>query len=231
MIISLAVRVWLCLCLSLLFAEAIAQEPISVEVRVGDQGRAQQELPLFQVGIELSRPISFPLGMIMNWKNPIPLEGLFQYRLSGFPIYGQLYGGYFQGDLHYENGYELRQKGFYLKPGLLWVAKNKGLRHSFTLEVNLIFSWGEIAGENTLYGPIFGNYEASASLPIASYGVETGIGADVVQVGSFKLKAVGRMFLCSQPERDVPYIPGAGYTGFLGVGVGASVYIMHAWRN
>lgn len=224
---------WLCLCLNLLFLNAMAQEPIAVEVIIGDAKPFQsaQDLSRFQAGVEVGRPVAFPLGLIRDWKAVLPLEGVIQYHMRSSPIYMQLYGGYFQGMQQYENRSELTQRAFYLKPGFLLVVKNSGIRHNFTLEGNLIMSFGNIKGENIFHGPIFGNYKAKATYPVESFGVETGVGADVLRLGSYKIKAQARIFMCSSPDADVLFIPGAGYVGFMGLGLGVNFYLMHAWGN
>ena len=231
----LLAKAWLCLCLSLmLVVRAGAQEPVSVEVKIGGSSgvsKDSKELPRYQAGLEVGRPVALPLGMIRDWKRPLPLEGVFQRRIGGKPFYAQLYGGYFQGSLHYENGSKLHYKAYYLKPGVMLAAKNKGLRHSFTLEGNLLLSIGRVKGENNFYGPVYGNYEVEARLPITSFGAEVGVGTELVRVGPYKLKALLRTYLCTIAEPGVFYIPGAGYTSFLGVGVGANFYLLRAWGH
>lgn len=226
---------WLFLCLNLIGFGAAAQqqEPISVEVIIGTPKHLPKEnvkeLPLFQLGLEVGRPVTFSLGMIRDWKQVLPLEVVGQYRLGDLDFYGQLYGGYFQGSLNFENGSELRQRGAYLKPGLLWAVVGNRLRHKLTMEANLLFSWGTVRGKNLFYGPIFGDYEATATFPYHSFGAEFGVGTDLIRIGSYKLKALGRVFMSSMEEHEVDYLPGIGYAGFLGFGMGANFYLMRAW--
>ena len=220
------------MCLNLALLEAVAQQkPISVEVAIGDPPGLQRakELPRFQAGVEVLRPISFPLGVIRDWKQVLPLEGVVQYRLADMPLYVQLYSGYFQGSLHYQNGSVLSQTGFYMKPGLLWVIKSNGPRHSLAIEANLIGSWNVMKGENTFYGPIFGDYSAATRHPVIAYGAEAGVGTDLLRLGSYKLRVLGRMYVYTPPDPEVVYIPGVGYAGSIGIGAGLNLYLMHAW--
>ena len=116
-----------------------------------------------------------------------------------------------------------------MKPGLLWVIKSKGPRHSLALEANLIGSWNVLKGRNTFYGPIFGNYEAATKLPLKAYGAEVGMGTDLLHLGSYKVRVLGRMCVYTPPDREDVYIPGVGYAGTIGVGAGLNLYLMHAW--
>ncbi len=219
--------------LSLIAIEVKAQEPKEVVVSVNEHQRFRNapELGKYQLGVDVGRPVAMPLGLIKDWQKVLPLEAVFQYRVRELPTYLQIYGGYFQGTQHYENGSELIQNGFHLKTGLLFVVSNKGIRHNFTMEGNLLMSLGKIDGRNTFKGPVFGDHEAAASFPVESFGAEIGFGADIIRLGSYKLKAVTRILMCSLPEHDVSYIPGVGYTGFMGLGFGANFYLMHAWGD
>jgi hypothetical protein len=226
---------WLFLCLNLLALGVAAQQPLEVEVMVNQKrSRAtmqESRLPLWQLGLEVARPVHQQFSDFSKWNSALPIELLGQLRLGHTGWYSQLYGGYFWGEKTYANGSLLQQRGFYVKPGLLFVVTEVSGRQLITLEGNLIASLGKLRGENSFYGPIFGDYRASGQLPVRSYGAELGMGSEVLQLGRYKVKLLARTGLVSNGgEENAFYIPGAGYVGssFIRLTGGLNLYLIRA---
>ncbi|EMR01403.1 hypothetical protein [Cesiribacter andamanensis] len=225
---------WLCLCLSLLLATPLAaQQPLEVEVIVGRRHpRQDMQLPRLQLGLELSRPLHHQISRMSRFDRSLPLEAVAQLRLGSTAWYSQLYGGYFWGERHYSNGTQLQQRGYWLKPGILYVYASNTPMHVLTVEVNLLYSVGQLQADKLFYGPVFGDQAAETRHRYHVWGGELVVGMDAIRIGNYKLKFGARMALVEDlPDTSNPfYVPGAGYVGnsFIRLSGGLNLYLMRA---
>lgn len=234
MVLKPLIAIWLFLCLNLTASLVLAQQPITVEVAVNPERErtAAAVLPRWQFGLELSQPVLMQIDYLSAWERALPLEGLVQYRLWNSPVYAQLYGGYFWGRIEYENGARLEQSGFFLKPGAHWAIRRREQQHALFLEASAFLSLGSVSAQNEIYGPVFGNSIATAHATVTAGGVEAAVGTEFLQLGKYKLRGRFSSYLVSAPAEEVElfYMPGAGYYGFMGFGVGVSLYLMRIYE-
>ncbi len=172
--------------------------------------RAQEaQQPRWRYGVALSAPLLLQFDNYANWDRAFLLEGLVQYRLGRGTFWPQLYAGYFTGKNAFERGV-LRQKGFYIKPGMV-LQLDRNTRAKPYFELNVLISQGNLQGSIEQADPVFANTTISGRQGFDGGGAEFGLGAFVASFGSYSLRLSGVGFIGGfGGAQRLRYLPGAG---------------------
>lgn len=199
-------------------------------LRLLAQEAVEEEIPRWQAGVDVSTPLLLQFDNYAGWDRAFLLEALLQLRVGGGVFWPQLYSGYFTGKRSYPDS-RLLQSGFYLKPGFTLQFGRRTRLKPF-MELNALYSWGQLQGKVKLRDPIFGDAILNDGNLYDGGGGEIGIGFYPASFGPYRLRLSAAGFIGGQGGADsLRYLPGAGSTnGFIIYWSGAvRLHLLRPW--